>query len=349
MQTSLTTMARRLFLDRQAQFWADALGTTWSATEPRARVVDVIDETHDVKTFVLRPNRRWRGHRAGQYTTVTVAIDGVNVQRCYSIASAPGEDRIAVTVKRGRPGGVSSRLHTNVRRGHVLRLGDAAGDFVLPDPAPPRLLLLSGGSGITPVMAILRDLARRDAVRDVVFAHYARCREDVIFGDELSALAARHRGLRLILGLSSEDGRFDAGRLAEQIPDLRERTTFLCGPEGLMARVDEMWKRAGASLTRERFAAPALVAPSAAGSVTVGLARSGRSGAARPSASLLDELERGGERPRHGCRMGICHTCTCRKHHGTVENLITGAVSSAPDEEIQLCVSVARSDVELGL
>jgi ferredoxin len=122
-----------------------------------------------------------------------------------------------------------------------------------------------------------------------------------------------------------------------------------------MERVERMWKAAGLAdrLTLERFVAPGQVPRVAPGAdaqiVTIRLARAGTRFAATSASPLLDQLERAGERPAHGCRMGICHSCTCRKTSGAVRNLITGAISDAPDEDIQLCISVPQSDVELSL
>jgi stearoyl-CoA 9-desaturase NADPH oxidoreductase len=356
-KAAAAAVARHLFLDRQAEFWLGELDRTRSLTETRARVVKVVCETRDVKTFVLRPSARWQGHRAGQYTTIEVEIDGVRTRRCYSLSSAPGE-QLAITVKRVPGGRVSGWMHDHVRVGHVLVLGVAGGDFVLPTPAPPKLLLLSGGSGVTPVMSILRDLAARDAVRDVVFVHHARSRADVAFRADLQAMAARHPGLRLVLELDDAPdsrGGFDEKRLAERVPDFADRATFLCGPTAFMERVERMWKAAGLAdrLTLERFVAPGQVPRVAPGAdaqiVTIRLARAGTHFAATSASPLLDQLERAGERPAHGCRMGICHSCTCRKTSGAVRNLITGAISDAPDEDIQLCISVPQSDVELSL
>jgi len=358
----LRTVSRRFALDRQASFWMKEIDPTWSLTEVRARVVDVIDETHDVKTFVLAPNGRWRGHLAGQFVTVEVEIAGVRTTRCYSLSSAPGARRLAITVKRVADGRVSSWMHDNVRRGDVLRLGQASGDFVLPGLPPRRLLLVSGGSGVTPAMAILRDLARRGALRDVVFVHAARSARDVIFRDELDALAARHAGLRVLFFLDDAGdpaarGRLDGLKLREAVPDLIERHTMLCGPTPMMAALAPIWTEAGAAhrLVMERFA-PAAGTPVVAsatdrapGKVRLTLAASGRSHEAEGQGTLLEELEAAGERPENGCRMGICNTCGCRKRSGVVENTQTGEVSGEPDEDIRLCVSRARTDLDLDL
>ncbi len=327
------TAARRLFADRAAEAWLRAVEPTWSLAEIRARVVDVIAETPDVKTFVLAPNWRWTGHRAGQHTMLEVEIDGVRVRRCFSIASPPGARHLSLTVKRA--GRVTGWMHDRLRPGDVVGLSPAAGDFVLPAHPPAQLLLISGGSGITPVMAILRDLIARDAIRDVVFVHHAT--HDVIFGRELAAL--RHPGLRVIVHTAP----FDEATLAREVPDVADRTTYLCGPPGFMARVEAMC----GPVHRERFA---IAAPPAADAqlVTIRLA-SGTTVTASTAAPLLAELERAGARPPSGCRIGICHTCKQRKRAGTVANLVTGARSSEPDEDIQLCISVACSDLELDL
>jgi len=351
-----SAVARRLLLDRQAEFWIGELDPVRSLREIRARVIEVVEETADTKSFVLRPNAAWHGHRAGQFTSVDVEIDGVRVRRCYSISSAPGTELISITVKRVADGRVSSWLHEHLLPGDVLRLGAAAGEFVLPTPAPEKLLLLSGGSGITPVMSMLRDLAARDAIHDVVFVHHARSGVDVIFAEELAELASRHVGLQLVLCLDDDASAprgFDEARFAKLVPDFAERSTFLCGPGPLMDRADRLWESVGMPerLKRERFAPAWTPVPllESTNGVQVRLARSAREVTAKGAGSLLEQLERAGERPAHGCRIGICHTCKCRKQSGTVQNLVTGEVCSEADQEIQLCISVPRSDLELDL
>jgi ferredoxin-NADP reductase len=364
------TACHRWFLDRHAEFWLRELGSSWSFTAQRARVTDVIDETADARTLVLAPGGRWPGHRAGQYVPIELEIDGARVRRCYSISSgsaAPGARRIAITVRRVAGGRVSSALH-RLRRGAIVGLGQPCGDFVLDTPAPKKLLFVAGGSGITPIMAMVRDLAAQPpragatGSPDVIVVHGSRSGHDAIFGHELASLATRFSWLQLHARRDDDlggGGRIDAAGLCALVPDLAERETYVCGPPGLMDTVAQAASDVGAGhrVHSERFVVPILRMADAAhggddrapGAVTVALARSGTQVVAAGPGPLLAQLERAGQRPAYGCRMGICNTCSCRKLRGTVEDIATGAVSSEPDQDIRLCVSIARSDLELAL
>ena len=347
--------AERLFLYRDATFWLNELAPA-RALRSRARLIRVVEETADTRTFVLRPNRFWQSHRAGQYLPIEVEIDGVRTRRCYSISSAPAaRDGVSITVKRVPGGRVSNWMHDNLSAGDVIGIGEAAGEFVLPDRLPGKILFLTGGSGITPVFALLEDIACADQLDDVVLVHSAPHFDDVIFRERLRTLAERHPGFRLILNLTREPaagGRLDSKRLAALVPDFRQRESWLCGPEGFMDRMLALWEAEGIrhQIHEERFVATvSLVDPGDVRSVNVTLTRSGRSFATTGSATLLDQAERAGANPASGCRMGICQTCKCTKRSGAVENLRTGRVSTEENEEIQLCISVPRSDVEIDL
>ena len=355
-------IAMQLARSRQLSFWMRELDSRWSLTETRARVVEIIRETHDVMTFVLAPNRRWRGHEAGQFVPVEVEVDGVRTTRCYSLSSAPGDDRLHITVKRVPGGRVSAWMHEHLSRGDVVTLGEAAGELCLaPASGPQRLLLLSGGSGVTPLMSILRELAARDAIGDVVFVHAARSRRDVIFERDLSELAARHKGLRVVFVLEDDaagGGRLDGAKLAALVPDLAERETKLCGPSGMMDALSMFYRNQGLAhlLQMERFGPPARVSQSlsdtperAPAKLSLTLLQSERVVSIDAGGTMLEQLERAGERPANGCRMGICNTCLCRKRSGVTEDITTGVLSEEPDQDIRLCVSRARTNVSLAL
>lgn len=325
---------------------------TWSLGRLKARVLEVVAETPAIKTFVLRPNRHWPGFRAGQHVGVEVEIAGVRHQRRYSLSSAPDPERIAaITVKRHPGGKVSNWLHDHLRSGDTLTLAAPAGSFVLPNPLPTRLLMLSAGSGITPLMAMLRSVARSVRALDLDFVHVARRREDAPFASELDGLAARIAGLRVHRYPSAELGRFTPIALARRVPDYDERSTFLCGPGEFMKIVRSHFAERGLAgrLSEESFGISNGVPSAADGTYDVRCARSERLFTATGAMPLLVAAEQAGLRPRYGCRMGICHSCTCLKRSGAVEDVRTGAVSSEPDERIQLCVSRARTDLTLDL
>ncbi len=324
-----------------------------SLTEVRARVVRVVRETPDTQTLVLHPNALWRGAQAGQFVSVQLEIDGRRVTRVYSLSSRPGPRRIAITVRRQQGGLVSQHLHDHIKVGDVLTLSQAAGEFVLPDGVlPPKMLLLSAGSGITPIMAMLRQLAMRRHDGDVVLLHVCRSPEDFIFSAQVQALLHSLPRLKLITWFSQSSGRMSPGALQAAVPDLAQRETWVCGPSGLMDAVAQLWADAdiSARLHSERFSAAPLRCASTPGApVAVAFTASGKSFQTSGDAPLLAQAERAGLSPKHGCRIGICRSCQCTKTSGTVQNLQTGAVSSAPNELIRLCISVARTDLAIAL
>lgn len=356
----LRSAARRMFFDRLADFWLAELDAAWSTSEMRAEILAIRPETADTKTFVLRTSGRWPGHRAGQFVTVGVEVDGVRVHRCYSLSSPPSALHPTITVRRVPGGRVSTWLHDRTRVGDVLLLGDVAGSFVVPENVPERLLFVAGGSGVTPILSILADLRERRQLRDAALVYYARSADDVIARSELERLASVAPGLRLEVLLDDDPARrpgFDADELAELVPDFARRDTWLCGPEGLMARVESAYDAAGAGerLRTERFvSAPVRRAHAPSGAaepteVSITLARSGRTLVGDERGTLLEQLEAAGERPAHGCRMGICNSCRCRKLAGAVENAITRELGSPAEQDIRICVSVPRGDVTLDL
>ena len=326
-----------------------ALHPLLSLKDVRARVVKRIAETADTLTLVLRPNALWRGARAGQFVGVTVEINGRRHQRMYSLTSRPSSRLIAITVQ--RQGLVSAHLHDHKAVGTVLTLSPAMGEFVLPQEPPPKLLLIGAGSGITPVMALLRELQASCYLGSVALLHLCRSPAEQIFAAELRSLQADLPGFRYVSHYSASQGRFDPRALASLLSDVTERAAWVCGPAALIDAVQAFWRSAGLStaLHSERFgAAPRVVVPLSQ-AVSVALVRGGQEFESLGTASLLDQAEAAGLAPKHGCRIGICRSCQCIKRSGTVQHLHTGELSSAPNELIRLCVSAARTDLSLEL
>ena len=323
-----------------------------SLTEVRARVVRIVDETATTKTFVLQPNALWSGAQAGQFVRVQTEINGRRVERAYSLSSRPGARRIAITVKLQEQGLMSSHLHHAVQVGDVLIISQAMGEFTLPPELPAKLLLLSAGSGITPVMAMLRDLNVRRYSGDVVFLHVCHAPDELTFAQQLAAIADEFSELSLVVHYSATDGHFSPEVLAMEVPDMAQRSTWMCGPAGFMDAVAAYWNEQGfrVPLFSERFVGAPILPSKAPGTpVQVSFVDRGAVFTTRGSEPLLVQAERAGLSPKHGCRIGICRSCQCVKTSGTVENLQTGEVSSVPNELIRLCISTARSDLVLAL
>jgi len=331
---------------------------TWSVHEVRAEVTAVRHQTADSVTLNLRPNANWQGFRAGQFVRLTVEIDGVRRSRCYSPANSvhAADGQIELSAKAHATGFVSRFLRESARPGMVVTLSQADGSFALPEQRPERVLLISGGSGITPVMAMLRTLCDEGYTGRITFLHYCKAAKDLIYAAELAAIAARYPNVELLRAFDEAEqcgelqGLFHREQLAAAVPDYAAATTFLCGPPGMMKAVQQLWAEDGIveRLHLESFSAAPVVIDSANAEGDLRFARSERL-AANNGATLLDQAEAAGLRPEAGCRMGICHTCTCRKLSGQVRDTRTGQLSDSGEADIQICISVPVGTVTMDL
>src|ERR687886_149042 len=225
--------------------YLELINPLWSTRELKGKIEDIVPETEDAATIVIRPGYRWEGHEAGQYLRIGLDINGRRHWRAYSLTSDPGREDgfISITIKNVDEGTVSPYLVRRGRPGAIVGLGGVEGDFVLPDELPEKLLFISAGSGITPIMSMVRSLEHRDALDDVVLLHSARTPEEVIFGDELRELASKHEGFKLHEQHTKSDGRLTPEDLDRLCPDWREREAFISGPGEMLDAMEEHWER----------------------------------------------------------------------------------------------------------
>ncbi|MDT4976621.1 MAG: stearoyl-CoA 9-desaturase oxidoreductase, partial [Pseudonocardiales bacterium] len=327
--------------------YTELVEPTWTLGDSRAKVVAVRRQTPRSVTLTLEPNAAFRAgpaFRAGQHVNLSVEVDGRRLTRCYSPANAENDTLLELTIGVHDGGAVSQHLYRNARPGMVVGVEGVGGDFVLPANRPGRILFVSGGSGITPVLSMLRTLIAEGYTGEVAFVHYARTAAEACYRDELAALP----GVRVLHGYTrSSDpadlvGRFGPEHLAAAMdaPD----AVFVCGPPALVEAVQQHCP----NVRLESFVPPVFTVPSEASGSRVAFADSGID-VTDDGRSLLEQAEAAGLSPESGCRMGICHTCTRRKTSGAVKNLITGAVSMADEEDVQICVTAPVGDVELAL
>ncbi len=314
-----------------------------------AKVVSVRLETRDAVTVTIRPGADWRGHVAGQYLRVGVDIDGVRQWRTYSITSLVDRpDGLVTFTTKAIPGGLVSRhIVRDLRAGTLVHIDQAAGDFVLPTPRPQRVLFLTGGSGITPVMGMLRNHVAE--VADIVLIHSAPASRDVIFATELRDLAGAGL-IRLVELHTDSDGMLDLARdLPGLVPDWAERDVWACGPTAMLEDCEAHWSAAGLQdrLHVEHFR-PRLVASGVGG--TVSFTDSGVVIEADGDRPILELAEQAGLIMPHGCRMGICYQCVLPLRVGVVRDLRTGELTYAVEGDgvdVQTCISAAAGPCEI--
>ncbi|QIK75074.1 ferredoxin reductase [Nocardioides piscis] len=331
--------------------YLDLFAPLRSGTDLRGRIEEVRAETADAATIVIRPGADWAGHVPGQYLRIGIDVDGVRHWRAYSLTHGPRADgRISITVKAVPDGLVSNHLVHEARPGTLVHLDQAAGEFVLASDHD-RLLFVTAGSGITPVIGMLRNLfpstdsgvlrLPRSADLDIVVVHVAPSRPDSIFIRDLEALAASG-AIKLVARYDDEDGVLDVTDLDSLVPDLADRRTFACGPAGLLDALGAHYETNGLDLTVEQFRT-SRVEPGDGGTIVFNDGSDLEADGATP---ILDVAEQSGVLMPSGCRMGICMSCVLPLKEGSVRDLRNGEITTAiPGEtgaiKVQTCINAA--------
>ncbi len=338
-------------------FWASRVSPTWSWNRPLARIVARRRAASNAVTLVLQPNRHWTGVAPGQHVNISAEIDGMRVTRSYSPSAANRRDgRVEITVKEIAGGKLSGHLCRDAKIGDVLDIGPAFGEMTVAASSHDARLFLAAGSGITPLMAMVRALAVQGFGGKSTLMYWSRSHDEFCFVEELRALAASHENfdVRFVLthdaaqGGDECEGRLCDALLADNVGELSSRQVFACGPGGFVELARTLLAERVRSFQAEAFTPPATSIEDG-GTVQVTLARSHRTLTLPRGQSLLTALEAAGIRPASGCRMGICNTCACGKRSGTTRQLHTGDVVNEPVSALRLCVNSAASDLILEL
>lgn len=350
----LVQLAERATTPLLPSDYLDLVSPLRHGADLRGRIVEVHPETADAATLVIRPGADWAGHVPGQYVRIGVDVDGVRQWRAYSLTHGPRPDGfISVTVKAVPGGVVSTHLVRESRPGTLVHLEQAQGEFVLP-PRGGKFLFVTAGSGVTPVIGMLRNLfpvtdsgvarlPRSDAY-DIVVVHVAPSEPHSIFINNLRELDAAG-AIRLVARYDDEHGVLDVDHLEGLVPDLHQRQTLACGPGPLLDALARHHEEHGLELLTEQFRATTIVVGEGG---TVAFAESGSQVTTGGATSILDAAEDAGVLMPSGCRMGICFGCVLPLREGAVRDLRNGVITTATPGEaegrgvpIQTCISAA--------
>ncbi|KAF1065496.1 MAG: NADPH oxidoreductase [Pseudomonas citronellolis] len=320
-----------------------ALSRVWARVEARRWVAD------DMLELRLRPNGNWRGARVGQHVALLLERDGVRHARHYSLTRVD-DGCLELAVRRQPDGRISPYLLDHLAVGALVELGEPGGELSWPTDAAG-VLLLAAGSGLTPLLGLLRVALAAGYQAPVTLLHYVREHGQRAFAEALEALAVDYPNFRPQWSLTGVPvpGLLHGRLQPEHLRNQPARHVLACGPAGFIDSVREQLGGQAISLQVEAFSPPRRLADGVPQAATLHLRRGQRQLAGDTRHPLLDQLEDAGLRPASGCRQGICTQCTCTLLDGQVRDLRNGAVIDQPHQSIRLCVSAPLGDVTLDL
>lgn len=330
----------------------------WRADRIRSKITTVRHESADMYSLVIKPGKAFNDFIAGQYIELTVMKDGAWVSRFFSISSSPAYYRqtglIEISIRIQEKGRITPWLARALKKGSVVNLTQAKGEFVLPNNTND-MLMIAGGSGITPLRSMLQQLTSvaNHNKRLVTLMFYARSAEHFLFEKELKAMDADFNWLTVNFIDSDAVGFFTENHLIQACPTTSERDLYICGPSPMITSVRKTLKDAGFNKDQihYEFFGPEPMENANTGSANILFSKSKKQISVNEdnTQTLLDLAETENTNPVSGCRMGVCHQCICQKKSGIVFNQKTQQYSDTGHQEIQLCISVPVGDVVLDL
>lgn len=329
----------------------------WSPEGHRARILEVRHENHKVFSIIMRPSRHWPGFKAGQFIELFTEHNGRRIGRCFSISSSPAlyekQGIIRLTIRVQENGRITPVLRRTLVPGQFVGLSEAQGEFTLRDTSTA-LLLIAGGSGITPFQSMLEELSYRARNQDIKLVYYARNQNEHLFRKEFDMLTRNHPNVEVVYIATKTSGRLSEAQLEQYCPDYLKRQIYLCGPTGMIQSARKILLSNSVpekNIFLEYFGSTPIEALDTDTGGHVYFANSKESASSTPEQpqSLLSLAEQSGLKPKSGCRMGLCGQCVCTKQSGVVYNTKTGRQSDARAEDIKLCISVPVGDVTLDL
>ncbi len=328
----------------------------WNATGYRAKVVKIREETHDVFSLALKVSKRWKGFKAGQHIEISFRQNGANVSRIFSISSPPylhkKQRLIELTIRIQSNGRITPWLPNALKIGEFVNISASKGDFVIKNTTKP-LLLIAGGSGITPFRSMIAQLMNMHHSSNIKLLYYGN-KADFLFADEFNSLKEKHKNLSISFVQSNISGRICLDHLQKYCANFNHRDVYICGPSNMIKGTEQLLLENNVDIENiyfEYFGPAPIKKLDVETKGIVQFSQSLKNFATLPGMpkTLLEIAESLNLKPITGCRMGICHQCICEKKQGVVYNTLTKVFSDTGNEDIQLCVSLPVGDVNINL
>ncbi len=309
----------------------------------------------DFVTLWLEPSKgSLPNYLPGQHLPIEVDINGKKIGRRYTLSSSPSRPgRYAISVKRIAGGRVSNALLDNLQVGDVLEAENPDGQFHLKTHDAQPLLLLSAGSGVTPMLSMVRYLADHNQLNDVVFYHQCRTEHDIPCRSELEQLKREHSGLEVKICLTQPavdwfglKGRLSLSHI-KQIKDVEQRQVFVCGPDGFMQKAKNLLLKKGLPEAHYHQEAFGVSAVEARPEKEVEIEFNGLKIQGNNQKTLLDQIEDAGKVVSNSCRAGLCGACKVQLTSGQVHHPDVPALT---DEEramgtVLACCAIPETDI----
>ena len=352
-QPDFRALLRHALPTELLNFWGSRIHPLWSLDQALAQIVGRQVTAEGSISLILKANRNVQMPQAGQHLMVNAQINGTWVGRSYSPSLLPERSRhLSITIKQVDGGKLSTWLTTQAKVGDIVRLGQPFGDFRLSQDQRP-VVMLAAGSGITPMISLLRDWQQQPNARPIQLHYWVSRREQACFIEEFLCLQQMQPNFSFQLYLTQEraiqaherQGRICVEQFAD-LHDIAQSHVLACGSADFV-------QAAQTSLPQvyqwqvEAFAPPAQ--PIAAKRVQITLRRQQRSLTVPVGQSILTALEAAGVQHPSGCRMGLCNTCACSKLSGMTEHLIHHQQQHDAEPALRLCVNTAKTDLVLDL
>lgn len=343
--SSIMTYQAEWIREDFVDFIAEKINPMWAWKQAKASVIAIEPLSEDFFKIQLRPNHNFKAKHlhAGQSILVTVVVAGVRQQRSYSVIEQLANGDLVIAV---RAQGVVSKRLCKMPKQQVLEISQAQGDFLL-DPQDQSRVLIASGSGITAIYSLLKQALSERLYNEISQIDLIYFTRDRAFHVELEQLAERYAHFNYHLIDTSEiQQHLEIELLKQRVPHFQTATTYACGAKGMMQSLNQIYTDLNLQdqLKQEFFQ---ITVDENLPEQQVTFLRAQQQFQA--DSNLLESAEKAGLKPTHGCRIGICNTCTCTKVSGSTKNMITGEIDHGTNTQIKLCVSQAISPVVINL